>query len=102
LVFKVLLDNKLFLRFSKCAFAQQQIEYLGHIISHKGVATDPGKNEAMVKWPTPQSFTEVRGFLGLTSYYRKFVKNYGVIAKPLTDILELKTFQWTPAAEIVF
>jgi hypothetical protein len=101
LIFKVLLDNKLFLKFSKCAFGQQ-IEYLGHIISHKGVATDPGKTEAMVKWPTPQSFTEVRGFLGLTGYYRKFVKNYGVIAKHLTDILKLKTFQWTLATEIVF
>jgi hypothetical protein len=49
LVFRVLLDNKLFLRFSKCAFTQQQIEYLGHVISHQGVATDPGKTEAMVK-----------------------------------------------------
>jgi hypothetical protein len=101
-VFQVLLDNQLFVKFSKCAFAQPQVEYLGHVISKGGVATDPSKTEAMIQWPVPSSFTEVRGFLGLTGYYRKFVKNYGVIAKPLTSILKHKVFSWTKEVEEAF
>jgi hypothetical protein len=62
LVFKVLRDNKLYIKFKKCAFAQSQIEYLGHIIFNKGVTTDPEKTAAMRYWPVPTSFTEVRGF----------------------------------------
>jgi hypothetical protein len=101
-VFQVLVNHKLFLKFNKCAFAQQQVEYLGHVISDKGVATGPSKTEVMVKWPTPQSLTEVRGFLGLTRYYRKFVKHYGIIANPLTGLLKCKTFSWSQEAKVAF
>jgi hypothetical protein len=97
-VFQVLLNHKLFLIFSKCAFAQQQVQYLGHIISDKGVVTDPSKTEVMVQWPRPQSLTKVRGFLGLTGYYKKFIKHYGIIAKPLTNLLKCKTFSWSQEA----
>jgi hypothetical protein len=101
-VFQVLVNHKLFLKFNKCAFAQQQVEYLGHVISDKGVSTSPSKTEVMVKWPTPQSLTEVRGFLSLTRYYMKFVKHYGIIAKPLTGLLKCKTFSWSQEAKVVF
>jgi hypothetical protein len=98
-VFSILKEHQLFVKFKKCAFAQRQIAYLGHIISDKGVATDPTKTTAMLNWPTPQNFTNLRGFLGLTGYYRKFVQNYGVLAKPLTQLLQKKSFIWTQSAQ---
>jgi hypothetical protein len=66
LVFQTLLEHKLYIKFSKCTFAQQQITCLAHIISKEGVSTDPAKTEAMLQWPMPQNFTELRGFLDLT------------------------------------
>jgi hypothetical protein len=78
------------------------LEYVGHIILDAGVATDPDKTKDMIHWPTPSNMTELRAFSGLTGYYRKFVKNYGIIAKPLTNVLRLKQFQWTAQAQEAF
>jgi hypothetical protein len=91
-VLETLRKHQLYLKLSKCTFAQPSLEYLGHVISDKGVATDPSKIDAMVKWSTPSSMTELRACLGLTGYYRKFVSKYGILAKPLTNILRLKAF----------
>jgi hypothetical protein len=102
LVLQTLQEHQLYLKYSKCSFAQNQLEYLGHIISEHGVATDLEKINTMLHWPTPTSITEVRAFLGLTGYYRKFVKGYGTIAKPLTAVLRHKTFQWTAEAQAAF
>lgn len=101
-VFQVLQQHKLYDKMSKCSFAQNQIEYLGHIISDKGVSTDPSKTAAMLAWPVPSSHTELRGFLGLTGYYRKFVQHYGILAKPLTSILQSKSFSWSEEAQKAF
>jgi hypothetical protein len=101
-VFQVLKQNKLFVKFKKCAFAQRKIDYLGHIILDEGVATDPSKTATMFQRPTPRNFTDLRGFLGLTGYYRKFVQNYGILAKPLTVLLQHKTFIWTDEAQTTF
>ncbi|KAJ4775101.1 polyprotein [Rhynchospora pubera] len=101
-VFSKLRKHKLYAKMSKCAFGMGQVEYLGHIITKDGVATDPSKIEVMVNWPKPKILKELRGFLGLTGYYRKFIKSYGTISKPLTDQLKKNGFMWNESAEKAF
>lgn len=99
----MLQEHQLFAKKSKCSFAAHQLEYLGHIISDKGVATNPEKTKAMVERPTPTNITKLRGFLGLTGHCRKVVKNYGLLAKPLTLLLKNhKSFNWTTHAQEAF
>lgn len=86
-IFQCLRDNKLLIKECKCSFEQRQVEYLRHIISKEGVATDPKNIEAMLNWPTPKTVKSLRGFLGLNGYYIKFIIDYGKISKPLTNML---------------
>ena len=79
-------DHQLFSKRSKCSFGYKRVDYLGHLISKEGVATDESKVEAVKNWPRPKTIKHVRSFLGLTSYYRRFVPHYGSLAKPLVNI----------------
>ncbi|KAL0330122.1 UNVERIFIED_CONTAM: Retrovirus-related Pol polyprotein from transposon [Sesamum radiatum] len=78
-VVELLRKHKLYAKRSKCSFAQPKVEFLGHIISWEGVATDPQKIESMINWPIPTIVKALRGFLWLTAYYRGFIKGYGAI-----------------------
>lgn len=102
-VFEIIQQHGFFIKLSKCSFAKQQIEYLGHCISSQGVATDKSKIEAVQQWLVPSNLKELRGFLGLTGYYRKFIRHYGMISRPLTLLLKKGiSFQWSPQAQEAF
>jgi hypothetical protein len=87
-VFQILRENRFYIKLSKCAFAQTEVEYLGHNISGKGVSTEASKIASVEKWPRPTNLKELRGFLGLTGYNRKFIKHYGLTSRPLSDLLK--------------
>ncbi|KAF0889956.1 hypothetical protein E2562_034412 [Oryza meyeriana var. granulata] len=94
-VLTVLHQHRLFVKRSKCAFGVDSIAYLGHIISAQGVAMDPDKVQAVADWPQPRSARVVQGFLGLAGYYRKFVKDFGAIAKELLRLAGVKLHMTT-------
>ncbi|KAD2804662.1 hypothetical protein E3N88_38039 [Mikania micrantha] len=102
LVFSILLKHHFMVNKTKCSFGQPSVEYLGHIIDAQGVSMDPKKIEVVLSWPVPTQLKGLRGFLGLTGYYRKFIKNYGSIARPLTDLTKKDAFCWHPGAQAAF
>ncbi len=93
------------LHISKCQFCKTKLKYLGHVVSPSGIEPDPDKIRAVHDYPTPTRLKEVRSFLGLTGYYRRFIKNYATIAEPLISITrnaDNKQFIWTPACQEAF
>jgi hypothetical protein len=95
-VLQLLKEQQLYAKPSKFFFGVKVVEYLGHIVSHEGVKVDPNKIKAMMDWPIPKTLKNLRGFLGLTGYYLKFVRNYGRITSPLTTLTKKDAFSWTP------
>ncbi|GKA65821.1 putative mitochondrial protein [Tanacetum coccineum] len=101
-ILEVMRKHQLYAKLSKCVFEATQVEYLGHVISAMGVSTDPSKIQAMEKWPIPTNVKQLRGFLGLTGYYRRFIKSYASISRPLSLLLKKNGFKWNEEAHIAF
>ncbi|GMH06275.1 hypothetical protein Nepgr_008115 [Nepenthes gracilis] len=100
---RILGEHRLFAKLKKCEFWLEEVGFLGHVISKEGISVDPMKVEAVVKWNRPTSVTEVRSFLGLAGYYRRFVENFFQIALPLTQLTKKDAkFEWTKDCEESF
>ncbi|TYK02180.1 ty3-gypsy retrotransposon protein [Cucumis melo var. makuwa] len=103
MVLETLRANKLYAKFSKCEFWLKQVSFLGHVVSKAGVSVDLAKIEAVTSWPRPSTVREVRSFLGLAGYYRRFVENFSRKATPLTHLTRKRTpFVWSNAYEDSF
>jgi hypothetical protein len=87
---------------TKCRFGCVEVEYLGHVVSARGVCADLGKIQAMVDWPLSTTIKALRGFLGLTGYYRKFIRGYGAIVAPLTAMPKMNSFSYSESAQEAF
>ena len=106
-VLQTLSDNKLFAQLPKCQFNADSVEYLGHIVSKEGIKPDPKKTEVVKNWPRPQSLKEMRSFLGLANYFRRFIQGYSKIVAPLTTLTREGTEWrrpgiWTKECEAAF
>ncbi|CAM8968500.1 unnamed protein product [Rhodiola kirilowii] len=101
-VFQILSQNSFLAKATKCEMAQGRVQYLGHYISGQGMEVDPNKIEAMQRWPIPTNLKQLRGFLGLTGYYRRFVPQYAQVAAPLTKLLRKDAFIWDGEASGAF
>ena len=103
LVLQILQERKLYAKFSKCEFWLSQIKFLGHVISNEGVMVDPAKVEAVFEWPRPTNPTEIRSFLGLAGYYRKFIEGFSRLSLPLTKLTRKESeFKWDDRCEQSF
>lgn len=101
-VLHLLFQHSLFACLSKCSFGLTKVDYLGHTVSGNGVEMDSSKVQAVLDWPKPVSLKQLRGFLGLTGYYRRFIKVYAAIANPLTALLKKDAFIWDSRACAAF
>jgi hypothetical protein len=102
IVFNKLRAHHLNLKRSKCSFGTPSVAYLGHVISAEGVAMDADKVAAVAGWLTPHSPRALRGFLGLTGYYQKFIRDFALIMSPLTRLLCRDAFAWDGEATAAF
>ena len=102
-VFRVLRENELFVKREKCTFATEEVQFLGHVIGHGKLKMDEPKVKAIMEWEAPTKVMELRSFLGLVNYYRRFIEGYSRKAAPLTDLLKKgKTWDWSGHCQEAF
>ncbi|XP_026459422.1 uncharacterized protein LOC113360090 [Papaver somniferum] len=102
-VLETLREHHLYAKFSKCEFWLSEVKFLGHVISSEGISVDPSKVDSVLNWHRPKTVTEIRSFLGLAGYYRRFVESFSNIASPLTQLKQKWVkFEWTDTCESAF
>eukprot|EP00253_Pinus_taeda_P016605 PITA_16605 len=103
IVLQTLREHQLYAKFSKCDFFKEEIQYLGHVVTKDGIAVDPEKIKAIMDWPVPKDVADVRSFMGLAGYYRRFVEGFSKVAFPITSLQKKgKLFHWTPNCQKSF
>ncbi|GKB16830.1 putative reverse transcriptase domain-containing protein [Tanacetum coccineum] len=103
LMLELLTKEKLYTKFSKCEFWLKEVHFLGHVANQSGIHVDPGKIEAVKNWKAPTTPSEVRSFIGLAGYYRRFITNFSKIAKPLTSLTQKnQKYEWGEEQEAAF
>jgi len=103
IVLQRLRNHHLYAKFSKCEFWLDSVKFLGHTISKDGISVDPTKVQEVMDWEPPTSVHQIRSFLGLAGYYRRFIPDFSRIAKPMTELLKKGVkFDWTPQCEEAF
>ncbi|GJZ11059.1 putative reverse transcriptase domain-containing protein [Tanacetum coccineum] len=103
IILELLKKEELYAKFSKCEFWIPKVQFLGHVIDSKGIHVDPAKIESIKDWTSPKSPTEIRQFLGLAGYYRRFIEGFSKIAKPMTKLTQKKVkFEWGDKQEAAF
>jgi hypothetical protein len=103
LVLQKLRDHQLYAKMSKCEFWLKEVSFLGHVISEGGISVDPSKIEDVLSWNTPTSVSDIRSFLGLARYYKRFIKGFSKISKPMTELLgKDKKLEWSTKCEASF
>ena len=89
----MLREQQLYAKFSKCDFYKYKIQYLGHVVSNDGISVDPDKIKAIMEWSVPKKVSDIRSFMGITGYYRKFIEGFSKMAYPITSLQKkCKTF----------
>jgi hypothetical protein len=101
-VLSIMEKQSLYAKESKCEIGMTEVLYLGHIIGAKGVQVHQEKIQAIIDWPTPKTLTKLKGFLGICSYYRRFVKGFSQLCAPLTDLTKKGAFKWSEEAQLTF
>jgi hypothetical protein len=100
---ELLRNEKLYGKFSKCEFWLEEVKFLGHVVNKDGIQVDPSKIDSVKNWRTPETPTEVRQFLGLAGYYRRFIENFSKIALPLTQLTQKdRPYVWGEKQEEAF
>ena len=102
-VLQALRDNQVYANLKKCEFHTNSVTFLGYIVSSQGLQVDESKIEAIISWEPPQSVPEMRRFLGLCGFFRRFIKDFSVIASPLTSLLKKNSkYMWSPKCQQAF
>jgi hypothetical protein len=103
LALQKLWEHRLYVKLSKCEFWMKQVAFLGHVISKGGISVDLSKVQDVLSWNAPMSVDDIQSFLVLVGYYRRFIKEFLKISKPMTELLKKdKMFKWTLACEASF